>query len=292
MVPFLGFGVGLRTQHYDTILRRWPKVDWFEVISENYMVDGGRPLWILDQIAERYPVVMHGVSLSLGSTDPLNRDYLRRLKNLARRVKPVWISDHLCWTGVGGKNIHDLLPLPYTEASLKHVVSRIRQAQDILERSIVIENVSSYMSFTSSTMPEWKFLNAVAREADCAILLDLNNIYVSAHNHTFDPKNYLAGIDTDRVAQFHLAGHSNRGRFLLDTHDHPIAAPVWDLYRKALQRFGSVSTLIEWDDHIPRFRVLQAAAERAKAIYRDNCEIQTNSAQKNSARSLEAHQLS
>jgi uncharacterized protein len=265
----LGFGVGLRRPHYSRVLEQLPaddalQVDWFEVISENFMVAGGRPLEVLDGVRARYPVVMHGVSLSIGSSDPLNRDYLHALRALARRVEPAWLSDHLCWTGVGGHNLHDLLPLPYTEETVRHVARRIREAQDLLERTILIENVSSYMTFGVSRLTEWEFLSAVAEEADCAILLDLNNIFVSAFNHRFDPLRYIDAVPVGRVAQFHLAGHSDHGRYLLDTHDHPIRPEVWALYEHAVRRFGRVATLIEWDDNIPEFAVLVAAAGEAR----------------------------
>src|SRR6266851_4781397 len=260
---FLGFGVGLRRQHYSHVLETRPAMDWFEVISENFMVAGGRPLQVLEKVREHYPVVLHGVSLSIGSTDPLNREYLKQLSSLARRFKPAWISDHLCWTGVGGHNLHDLLPLPYTEEALRHVVRRIRIVQEILERTILIENVSSYLTYTHSALTEWEFLAAVADEADCGILLDINNIYVSAFNHRFDPLVYIDAIPVERVVQFHLAGHSDHGTYLLDTHDHPIREEVWSLYEYAVRRFGRVSTLIEWDDNIPEFAELAATVEEA-----------------------------
>jgi hypothetical protein len=260
----LGFGVGLRRSHYLHILEQHPAMDWFEVISENFMVEGGRPLEVLEGVRAQYPVVMHGVSLSIGSSDPLNRDYLRALHALARRVEPAWISDHLCWTGVGGRNLHDLLPLPYTEETVRHVAGRIREVQDVLERTMLIENVSSYMAFHASRLTEWEFLSAVAEEADCAILLDINNIFVSAFNHRFDALRYIDAIPVNRVAQFHLAGHSDHGSYLLDTHDHPIRPEVWALYEHAVRRFGRISTLIEWDDNIPEFEVLAAAADEAR----------------------------
>jgi uncharacterized protein (UPF0276 family) len=265
----LGFGLGLRRPHYTRVLEQRPAdhaspVDWFEVISENFMVAGGRPLEVLDGVRARYPVVMHGVSLSIGSSDPLNRAYLRALGALARRVEPAWLSDHLCWTGVGGRNLHDLLPLPYTEETVRHVARRIREVQEILERTILIENVSSYMTFRASRLTEWEFLSAVAQEADCAILLDINNIFVSAFNHRFDPLRYIDAVPVDRVVQFHLAGHSDHGSYLLDTHDHPIRPEVWALYEHAVRRFGRVATLIEWDDNIPEFAVLAAAAGEAR----------------------------
>jgi uncharacterized protein (UPF0276 family) len=231
--PFLGFGVGLRRPHYAYVLENWPATDWFEVISENFMVAGGRPLEVLDRVRENYPIVLHGVSMSIGSTDALNRQYLGDLSQLARRFEPAWISDHLCWTGVGGHNLHDLIPLLYTDESLRHVVNRIHQVQEILKRPILIENVSSYMEFTTSTMSEWEFLSAVAEEADCGILLDINNIYVTAFNHRFDPWVYIDAIPVNRVAQFHLAGHSDHGMYLLDTHDHPVRDEVWSLYEQS-----------------------------------------------------------
>jgi len=265
----LGFGVGLRRPHYARILEERPShdappVNWFEVISENFMVEGGRPLEVLEGVRAQYPVVMHGVSMSIGSSDPLNRDYLRALYALARRVEPAWVSDHLCWTSVGGHNLHDLLPLPYTEETVRHVAWRIRKVQDILERTILIENVSSYMAFRVSRLTEWEFLSAVAEEADCAILLDINNIFVSAFNHRFDALRYIDAVPADRVVQFHLAGHSDHGSYLLDTHDHPIRPEVWALYEHAVRRFGRVPTVIEWDDNIPEFDVLAAAADEAR----------------------------
>lgn len=265
--PFLGFGVGLRRDHYAHILDSRPRVDWFEIISENFMVGGGRPLEVIDAVAAQYPVVMHGVSLSIGSADPLRRDYLRELKALAARIKPAWISDHLCWTGVGGRNLHDLLPLPYNEEAVRHVASRIREVQDFLERPIALENVSSYMTLRASTMTEWEFLAAVAEGADCGILLDINNIFVSAFNHGFDALKYIDSIPCERVVQFHLAGHSDHGSYLLDTHDHPVCDEVWALYAHAVRRFGAVSALIEWDDNIPAFDVLLETAERARKIH-------------------------
>lgn len=266
MPPFLGFGLGLRKQHYEYVLEHRPKVDWFEIISENYMVPGGRPLHMLDRVRAEYPLVMHGVSLSIGSSDPLDLDYLAGLKQLAERVEPAWISDHLCWTGVGGHNVHDLLPLPYTEEALRHVAERILRVQDFLGRRIAIENVSSYMSFRHSAMLEWEFLAAVAEAADCGVLFDVNNVYVSAFNHGFEALRYVEAIPPARVWQFHLAGHSDRGSFLLDTHDHPVKAEVWALYAETCRRFGRVSTLIERDDNIPELPELLAEAEQARQI--------------------------
>jgi len=264
--PPLGFGLGLRTQHYETILAERPAIDWFEIISENYLVPGGRPLDYLDRIRADYPMAMHGVSLSIGSDDPLDRDYLRRIAALAKRVEPAWISDHLCWTGVGGRNMHDLLPLPYDEATLDHVVERIGQVQDALGRRLVLENVSSYVTYRRSMMPEWHFLAEVARRADCLILLDVNNIYVSAFNHDFDPLAYLDAIPVERVQQIHLAGHEDNGSHIIDTHDHPVIDPVWRLYGEAIRRCGPVSTMIERDDKIPPLGELLVELDQARAI--------------------------
>lgn len=262
----LGFGLGLRTQHYEEILAHRPKVDWFEALTENYLVPGGKPLWYLDRIRAEFPLVLHGVSLSIGSTDPLDRDYLTQLKALAVRVEPAWISDHLCWTGVAGKNLHDLFPLPYTEEAVDHVAARVRQAQDFLGRQILLENVSSYVSFRQSEMSEWDFLSEVARRADCLILLDVNNIYVSAFNHGFDALAYLDGIEPERVRQIHLAGHSNCGTHIIDTHDAPIVDPVWELYAQAAHRFGEVATMIERDDHIPPLAELVGELDQARQV--------------------------
>ena len=255
--PFLGFGLGLRTEHYAYIEEHKPDVDWFEILTENYMVPGGKPLDHLDKIRNDYPMVMHGVSLSIGSTDPVNKNYLKDLKQLMQRVEPHWISDHLCWTGVNDTNSHDLLPLPYNEESISHVVDRVSQVQEYLGQQILLENLSSYVTYKNSEMSEWEFFNEIAERADCHILLDINNIFVSAHNHQFDPVDYLNGIDTDRVMQFHLAGHSYHGDMIIDTHDHDVCDPVWSLYETALKRFGAVSTMIERDDDIPAFQQLR-----------------------------------
>jgi len=264
--PNLGLGVGLRAVHFPYILSNQPQVDWFEIISENFMDSGGRPRYVLEQIAERYPVVMHGVSLSIGSTDPIDFDYLRSVRSLAARIEPHWISDHLCWTGVEGRNLHDLLPLPYTEEALTSVVARVSQVQEALGRQILLENVSSYLSFHADEMSEWDFLREVASRADCDILLDINNIYVSSVNHGFDPVKYLQAVPKSRVRQFHLAGHSNMGGHLIDTHDHPIVEPVWDLYRQALTIFGAVPTMIERDDNIPELGELVAELDVARDL--------------------------
>jgi len=262
----LGFGLGLRVDHYEDILEGAPAIDWLEVLSENYMTPGGRPLQFLARFRERYPLVMHGVSLSIGSSDPLNRDYLVRLRQLAEVVEPAWISDHLCWTGVDGSNLHDLMPLPYTEEAIDHVAARVREVQDFLGRRILLENVSSYTAFHASQLSESQFLAEIARRADCLILLDVNNIYVSSHNHGFDARAYLDDIPVERVQQFHLAGHENNGELIIDTHDAPIVDDVWALYADALRRFGPVSTMIERDDRIPPLAELIAELDTARAI--------------------------
>ncbi len=262
--PNLGAGVGLRSVHFDHILSERPGVDWFEVITENYLDSQGRPKHVLREIAERYPVVLHGVSLSIGSSDPLDRDYLRKLKALAAEVKAPWVSDHLCWTGVMGKNTHDLLPVPFTEATLRHVVERIRIVQDLLERPLVLENPSSYVTFAHSTMEEWEFIARMAEEADCGLLLDVNNVYVSSVNHDLSPEAFVRALPHERIVQFHLAGHSDYGTHLIDTHDHPVIEPVWELYRLAHQLTGGAATLLEWDAHIPPFEVVHAEVLKAK----------------------------
>ncbi len=266
LLPHLGHGVGLRTVHYPHVLDKTAYADWFEVISENFMIPGGRPLRILEKARELAPVVLHGVSLNIGGADPLRQDYLTELDSLIRRFAPAWVSDHLCWVAVGGRFAHDLLPLPYTEEAVRHVAARIRQVQDRLGRRILVENVSSYITYSISSMPEWAFLSAVTEEADCGILLDVNNIYVSAVNHGFSPMEYLSGVPAERVGQIHLAGHSSSGDLLIDTHDHPVPTAVWRLYREAVRRFGGVSTLVEWDDQIPSFDELIAEANRAREI--------------------------
>ena len=262
----LGFGLGLRTDHYEQVLTDRPAVDWLEVISENYMVDGGKPLHYLDRIRELYPMVMHGVSMSIGSTAPLNLDYLSQLKKLIARVEPEWVSDHLCWTGVAGLNLHDLMPLPYTEEAVAHLVARVGQVQDLLGRQILLENVSSYVTYQVSDMSEWEFLSEIAERADCLILLDINNIYVSSQNHAFDPLAYLEGVPRGRIQQFHLAGHSFQDQLIIDTHDHPISDPVWSLYQQAVERFGAIATMIERDDNIPPLEELLAELDIARQL--------------------------
>jgi uncharacterized protein (UPF0276 family) len=267
-LPDLGVGVGLRTVHFPYILGERPRVDWFEVLSENFMETGGRPAWVLDQVAERYPVVLHGVSLSIGSTDPLDRDYLRKLKALAGRTKARWVSDHLCWTGVLGRNVHDLLPMPYTEEALRHTVARVRAVCDFLERPLVLENPSSYVEFAATSMPEWEFLARLAEDADCGLLLDVNNVFVSAFNHGFDAGAYVDALPADRIVQYHLAGHTHKGTHIIDTHNDHAVPEVWELYARSCRRTGNVATLYEWDEDIPHFETVHAEAEKARA-YRE-----------------------
>jgi len=264
-----GVGVGLRAQHYPEILDKWPAMDWFEAISENYMDTGGRPLRTLEQIRHHYPVALHGTSMSLGSTDSFHPDYLPRLKKLVERIDPFIVSDHLCWSGVESNHLYDLLPLPFTEEAIQHLVSRIQHVQDFIQRKILIENVSTYVTFKYAEMPEWVFISEIARRAGCGILLDLNNIYVNSVNHNFNPAEYIQNIPADMVGQFHLAGHTDMGKFLFDTHNGIVIDQVWDLYRKALSRFGQVSTLIEWDAEIPSFERLSEEAAKAREIYQE-----------------------
>jgi uncharacterized protein len=264
-----GFGLGLRTNHYQDFLTSPQPVDWLEIISDNYLGAGGKPLQMLDAIRADYPVVMHGVSLSIGSADGLDIAYLQQLKKLAVRVEPLWISDHLCWSGLSGKNSHDLLPLPYTEEALHLVVSHIKQVQDILGRRFVIENVSSYLTYASDEMTEWAFLREVCEQADCHLLLDVNNIYVSSVNHGFDAREYLQHIPAQRIQQIHLAGHSDNGSHIIDTHDHPVAEPVWALYADACRHAEQVATMIERDDNIPELAELLSELDHARQISRD-----------------------
>ncbi|PWB95664.1 MNIO family bufferin maturase [Methylosinus sporium] len=251
--PALGHGLGLRPIYYDEILSTRPAVDWFEIISENYMVGGGRPTAMLERVRADYPIVMHGVAMSLASTDPLDFDYLSELKALAERIEPAWVSDHLAWTGVHGVTLHDLLPIPYTEEALAHVAERVMRVQDFLGRRLVVENASTYVAFRESEMSEWAFVNELARRADCLLLLDVNNVFVSGFNHGFDANEFIDTIDPDRVAQFHMAGHTDNGTHRIDTHDQPVCDEVWALYERARRRFGAVSTMIERDDNFPPF---------------------------------------
>lgn len=264
--PFQGFGLGLRPRHYNSFLAQPQAVDWLEVISENYMVQGGKPLAMLDRIRADYPIAMHGVSMSIGSVSPIDHGYLQRLKALADRIQPMWVSDHLCWTGVHGTNLHDLFPLPYTEEALRHVAARVREVQETLGRRLVLENVSSYIDYASSEMSEWAFLTALAEEADCLLLLDVNNIYVSGMNHGFDPRDFIDGVPAHRIQQIHVAGHSNLGDVIIDTHDAPVPDEVFDLYAYACRRFGPVSTMIERDDSIPPLEDLIVELDRVRAV--------------------------
>ena len=264
--PNLGHGIGLRPRHFGPMLTGQPPVDWMEAVSENYLAPGGRPVAVLEKVRREVPVALHGVSLAIGSTDPLDRPYLAALRALVDRIEPAIVSDHLCWGRHGGRYAHDLWPLPFTEEALSHVVERVERVQETLGRQVLLENVSSYVAFRESTMSEWEFLGAVARRADCGILLDVNNIYVSARNHGFSAADYIAGVPADRVAQFHLAGHSDRGAYLFDSHDANVPETVWDLYRMAVARFGHVPSLIEWDDKIPELEVLVGESRRAASI--------------------------
>lgn len=269
MSALTGFGLGLRTEHYRDFVDRKPRVDWLEVISENYMVPGGKPLHYLDTIRRDHPMAMHGVSLSIGSSDALNLDYLRDLKALADRIQPAWISDHLCWTGVDHHNLHDLLPMPYTEEALQHLVQRVSRVQDFLGRRLLLENVSSYVAFANDEMSEWEFIAELARRADCELLLDVNNVYVSSRNHGFDPKRFIDAMPRERVRQIHLAGHEDNGTHVVDTHDHPVCDAVWDLYAYTVSRLGAVPTMIERDDNIPALDELLAELDVARRIQAD-----------------------
>lgn len=270
LFPNLGIGLGLRAPHFSHIAQSKPRLGWFEAISENYMglsnSGSGRPLKVLETLRQDYDIVLHGVSLSIGSTDELNFSYLKKLKELSDRVQPKWVSDHLCWTGVQGENIHDLLPLPFTKVAIQHLVDRIRKVQDFLGQRILLENVSSYITFKHSEMTEWDFLSELSKQADCGILLDVNNVYVNSVNHKFDPVSYLKALPRERIGQIHLAGHSRQGEILIDTHDAPVCEEVWDLFRIAINLFGPVSSMVEWDDKIPDFQRLEAEANKARQI--------------------------
>lgn len=261
--PNPGFGLGLRSRHFDEILTRRPEVGWFEIISENFMDSGGRPRTVLRRIAEHYPIVMHGVSLSIGSSDPLDREYLRRLRNLADEIHPLWISDHLCWTGVQGLNSHDLLPLPLHAWTLAHTAARVAAVQDFLGRPLILENPSTYLTFVDSDIPEWMFLSTLADQTGCGILLDVNNVFVSAFNHDFDPCDYIRGIAPKHIVQMHVAGHQAYSDCIIDTHDRPVSDEVWALYRLAWRHTGGVATLLEWDGHIPDLATLEEELRKA-----------------------------
>jgi uncharacterized protein (UPF0276 family) len=264
--PPLGHGVGLRPRHFARWLSEPPRVEWVEATSENYLGLGGRPYAVLEMVRRDLPVVLHGVSLSIGATEPLDERYLASLRRLVDRIEPALVTDHLCWGRHGGRYVHDLWPLPYTEEAIAHVVERVLRVQGFLRRQIALENVSSYVAYRDSTMAECEFLAAVAERADCGILLDVNNVQVSAHNHGFDPHAYLAHLPSNRVVQLHLAGHEDKGAYLLDSHDAAVPPPVWSLYREAVTRFGHVPTLVEWDDRIPELEVLAGESHRAAAI--------------------------
>ena len=262
----IGFGLGLRHEHYEEIVAAPGQVSWFEALSENYMVAGGMPLHWLDSFRRDYPIALHGVSMSIGSIDPLDQTYLGELKQLIDRVEPLWVSDHLCFTGLRGINLHDLLPLPYTEEALDHVAERVLRVQDRLGRRLVLENVSSYVTYAASELTEWEFIAALAQRADCEVLLDVNNVFVSAFNHEFDAMAFLRGIPRERVRQFHLAGHLNNGSHIVDTHDHPIVAGVWELYAEAVRLFPGVPTMIERDANIPPYAELLAELDVARSV--------------------------
>jgi uncharacterized protein len=265
-LPDLGIGVGLRVPHYRHILEQRPQLDFFEIISENFMVDGGKPIHHLERVMEHYPLIQHGVSLGIGGPDAPDREYLRRLKQLVRKVQPAWLSDHFCWCGAGGAHLHDLFPLPYTWEVVDLVAERARQVQDYLEVPFALENTSSYMAYTASQMNEWEFISEVAERADIGLMFDVNNVFVSAYNHGFDAREFVARVPHERIVQIHLAGHTNLGKVIIDTHRGHVSEGVWDLYRATLARTGPVSTLIEWDDAIPEWSVLAAEAEKARAI--------------------------
>lgn len=261
-----GFGLGLRTPHYQDFVAAPQRVDWLEIISENYLVDGGKPLHYLDRIRRDYPMVMHGVSLSIGSADPVDFAYLGQIKRLAERIEPAWISDHICWTGTASLNMHDLLPMPYTRQALDHMAARIGEVQDFLGRPLVLENASTYVSFRSDEFTEWDFIAELVQRSGCELLLDVNNVYVSSVNHGFAPRRFIDAIPAAAVRQIHLAGHEDNGDHIIDTHDHPIVDPVWDLYAYTLRRIGWVPTMIERDDHIPPLAELVAELDRARRI--------------------------
>ena len=279
-LPAQSFGLGLRPQHYQSVLTEKPDLDFFEIISENYLIRGGKPLAMLAQIRADYPIVMHGVSLSIGAPEPLDMNYLSRLRSLIEVVEPAWVSDHLCWTGAHGKNLHDLLPLPYTEASLAHVVSKVQQVQEFLGRPLVLENPSTYLEFNTNTLNEAAFFAALCQQTGCEILLDVNNVYVNSINHGIDAKAYIAALPASQIKQIHLAGHTDHGDHLIDTHDHPVADPVWDLYAWVCTTLGSalgpVATMIERDDDIPALHVLVAELAQARRITKTTITARAN----------------
>lgn len=266
--PLSGFGLGLRPEHYQDFIRARQRVEWLEILTDNYLVPGGKPLHFLEKIRRDYPIALHGVAMNLGSTDPLDIHYLEGVRYLADQFDATIVSDHLCWTGMQGQHLHDLLPLPYTDEAVRHVARRIRQAQDVLGRRLAIENLSAYLE-ADTPMTEWAFLAAIAEEADCDLLVDINNIYVSSRNQGFDPMDYLHGLPAGRIRQFHLAGHTDHGVICIDTHDQPVCDAVWDLYTRACALFGPVPTMIERDDHIPPLADLLQELERAQAISRE-----------------------
>ncbi len=264
-----GAGLGLRSCHYQQVLNNKPDVPWFELLSDNYMAAGGLPLLRAEQVREEYPITLHGVGMSLGSADPLNKTYLKRLKALADRLEPMYISDHLAWVSISGKYTHDLLPIPYTEATVKHISDRINQAQDMLGRKLLVENPSSYLTFKETEMTEWEFIKCVVDATDCDLLLDVNNIYVSARNHGFDPYQYIDAIPVERVKEIHLAGYEKMENYLFDTHGYQVHPPVWELYRATIQKMGAVPTLIEWDTDIPTFATLREEAAKSEQVLRE-----------------------
>jgi uncharacterized protein (UPF0276 family) len=274
--PDLGVGVGLRVPHYRTILDEKPRVDFFEIISENFMVPGGNPIYHLERVLEDYRVVQHGVSMSIGGPEAPSREYLTKLKALAKRVRTPWLSDHFCWCGAAGYNLHDLLPLPYTREAIELVSERARMVQDFLEVRFALENTSSYLSYRSSSMPEWEFVSEIAERADIGLMFDVNNVYVSAYNHGFDPYEFVRNVPHERIVQIHLAGHTNLGKYIIDTHSGHVVDPVWDLYRETIELTGPVSTLIEWDDEIPEFSIVLAEAERARKVRDQALETRAN----------------
>jgi uncharacterized protein (UPF0276 family) len=263
--PDLGVGLGLRVPHYKRVLTERPPVDFFEIISENFMVDGGRPLYHLDRVRETYRCVQHGVSLGIGGPDPLDREYLTRLKALSRRSGTPWVSDHFCWCGAGGAHLHDLLPLRYTPALVRRVVERAKEIQDFLELPFALENTSSYLTYKSSVLDEWEFIGEIADKANIGLLFDVNNVFVSSYNHGLDPVEFVRRVPHERIVQIHLAGHTNFGSYIIDTHAGHVSDPVWDLYRLTIEHTGAVSTLVEWDDEIPALEVVLAEAERARS---------------------------